>query len=102
MITSSAGSDYFVKFVTTVGQPVATFYIHGGEGLRTLMPTGTFIEKDAAGDKWCGERDLFGASTTIEEGTQWVTVADDHFYTLKLTKRANGNFPTKIISSHQF
>jgi hypothetical protein len=102
MITSSAGSDYFVKFSTTTGNPVVTFYVHGGEDLRALMPAGTFVEKDAAGDKWCGERNLFGASTTIEEGTHWVTLVEGHFYTLKLTKRANGNFPSEPISSQQF
>jgi len=102
LITSTPGSDYFVKFVTPFGDPVVSFYIHGGQELRTLMPEGTFVVKHAVGDKWCGEHNLFGASTTIEEGTHRAALLGSNFYTLKLTKQINGNFPTKRITSQQF
>jgi hypothetical protein len=102
LITSSAGSDYFVKFVTPTGSPVTTLYIHGGQDLQVLMPAGTFIEKDAAGDQWCGEQNLFGASTTIDEGVNWVTLTDDGSYRLRLSKQVDGNFPTKRISRKDF
>ena len=102
IITSSAGSDYFVKLVTSSGDPVVSFYIHGGQDLRAVIPAGTFLVKHAVGDKWCGEHNLFGTSTTIEEGTHLATFTDDGFYTLKLTKQVNGNFPTKRITSQKF
>jgi hypothetical protein len=101
-ITSSPGSDYFVKITTTSGQPVSSFYIHGGENLTAMVPTGTFIIKHAVGVGWCGEQSLFGASTMIEEGTKSTTFFDDSGYTLRLTKRPDGNFPTRLISRTRF
>jgi len=101
-ITSPSGSDYFIKFVTLAGAPVAAFYVYGGRDLVALLPAGTFIEKDAAGDHWCGERNLFGASTSIEEGAHFVTLAEGDRWQLQLTKQVNGNFPTRAISSKQF
>jgi hypothetical protein len=98
-IESSAGSNYFVKIINSVNnQPVVSFFVHGGQNLATRVPTVTFAIRDATGDKWCGEQNLFGTSTTMEEGTQQRSFLYGHIYRYGLTKLRDGNFPTKRVA----
>lgn len=102
-IRTGAGSNYFVK-VEEVGtrRTVMTLFIVGGEQVVEKMPTGLFRLKYAAGDKWCGDQQLFGASTTVSEADKLFHFDDEHTYTVELIRQRAGNLPVKTIDLKDF
>jgi len=83
-------------------QPVMSFYIHGGQTLQENVPEGSFILKYATGNRWCGDNDLFGPDTTIQQSHQTFEFDESHGYTVELIKQRNGNLPMKTINRQQF
>jgi hypothetical protein len=102
-IESSPGSNYFVKISDAKDdRPVISFFVHGGRDLHARVPIGLFKIKDAAGTRWCGEHNLFGADTTIEAGNEPKAFDYGHSYIYRLIKRREGNFRTKSIARNEF
>jgi hypothetical protein len=102
-LRTESGSNYFVKIDDAVsGRPVLSFYVYGGSSLEAQVPRGSFVLKYATGSNWCGDRELFGASTETNKADRIFQFDDDHEYTSELIARRNGNLPTKRISREAF
>jgi hypothetical protein len=102
-INAGAGADYFIKLVdASIGLPKVSYLVRGGSTVTTDVPVGVFTVKHASGAFWCGENDLFGPNTALQKGTRVAVFDDDHTYTLFLTPRPNGNFPTTFIPRSDF
>ncbi len=102
-INAGYGADYFVKLVELrTGLPKVAYFVHGGSSITTDVPVGAFIVKHASGKIWCGEQQYFGQETVFQKGTNTVFFDPDYTYTLYLTPKRNGNFPTTFITRDQF
>jgi hypothetical protein len=58
--------------------------------------------KYATGNTWCGDAELFGASTETNKADRAFQFDDEHEYTIELIAQRNGNLPTKRISREAF
>ncbi len=102
-LRTASGSNYFVKIADAVnGRPILSFYVFGGSTFRVEVPAGSFILKYATGDNWCGDRELFGASTEIIQTDRIFQFDYDHGYKIDLIRRREGNLPAKQISPRIF
>ncbi|MGO8977478.1 MAG: hypothetical protein ACLQNV_28665 [Steroidobacteraceae bacterium] len=102
-INAGMGANYFVKLVDAITrEPKVAYFARGGSSITTDIPVGAYSIRHASGGTWCGEQELFGPNTVLQEGTKTVTVDDEHTYTLYLTPQRNGNFPTKLIPRSEF
>jgi len=102
-LRTESGSNYFVKIVDAIsGRPILSFFVFGGSTFRVEIPAGSFILKYAMGNNWCGDRELFGASTQIAQTDRIFQFDDDHGYRIDLIQRKNGNLPTKTIGRESF
>lgn len=102
-LKTEAGSNYFVKIDDAAsGRPILSLYVYGGSSFHTQVPRGAYILKYATGSYWCGDRELFGASTETSKADRIFQFDDDHEYTIELIARKNGNLPTKRISREAF
>lgn len=102
-IKTERGSNYFVKIEdSNSGRLVRSFYIIGGLILESKIPAGSFVLKYATGNSWCGDKELFGASTETSKADQIFQFEIDQGYTIELIKRQKGNLPTRKISRESF
>jgi hypothetical protein len=102
-LKTASGSNYFVKINDAVsGRQVLTFFLYGGSIFEAQVPRGAFIVKYATGGTWCGDSELFGASTETNKADKVFQFDEDHEYTIELIARRNGNLPTKRISRDIF
>jgi hypothetical protein len=102
-INAGYGTDYFVKLTdAATEQPKISYFVHGGSVLTIDAPLGLFTVKHASGHRWCDEATLFGSDTSLQKGTHQTRFDEDHTYTLYLTPRPNGNFPTVTIQRNEF
>lgn len=102
-IKTPPGLKYFVKLEdATTRTPVMTFFFEGGTTLRASVPQGSFVLKYATGKSWCGDRDLFGKSTTVSKTRQLFSFAEGEGYTLELILQTQGNLLTDRISRDAF
>jgi hypothetical protein len=103
ILKTRTGSNYFVKIDDAgSGRTVLTFCIYGGSSIETQVPRGTYTVKYATGTQWCGEPELFGASTATNKADRIFQFDDDHEYTIELILQTNGNLATKRISRQDF
>lgn len=102
-IKTSAGGGYYVKLEKLIsGHAAMTFFVRGGETLQARVPEGSFVLKYAMGDRWCGEVNLFGPSTTTKRADQTFIFEEGRGYTVTLIARKDGNLRTTTISRDQF
>lgn len=106
-VKSSYGSNYLVKLVdATTAQPGLAVFVRGGENIELKVPLGTFIVKYAAGEKWFGEKYLFGPETGYSRATDPFVFQHSgnqvSGYTITLYKVPNGNLKTESISPEDF
>lgn len=88
-IRTETGSNYLIKLCDPKTQrDIARFYVVGGQPAEFLAPLGSFSIKFAAGQKWYGEKHLFGQSTQYARFDELMdftsTVSSDD--SLKLTR----------------
>lgn len=63
-VETRAGRNYLLKLTDPqTGRDAAKLYIVGGREVEFLVPLGTYDVKFATGEKWYGEKHLFGRST---------------------------------------
>ena len=70
-----------------------------GSIVKRKVPEGTYEIRVASGDKWYGERDLFGSSTYVKKNpnpTQFEVIPTYNgyeytVYTLKMIESVDGN-----------
>jgi hypothetical protein len=88
-----------VKIADAVsGRPILSFYVFGGSTLRAEVPAGSFVLKYATGDDWCGDRELFGASTQITQTDRIFQFDDDHGYKIeKPFRRTHNEFAAAVM-----
>ena len=101
------GNDYFIK-LRAVDTKIAILaaYIKGGDIYETKVPLGRFELVYATGDKWLGEKELFGEKTSIRKSDtamvfeisgnkimgQWVSLIKVKSGNLTSTNIAKGDF----------
>lgn len=103
IIKTSAGGGYFVKLMGSISGDVAmTFFIVGGETLRTSVPEGSFVLRYATGDRWCGAVNLFGSETVVKQTEKTFFFDEGRGYTVELIARKGGNLRTKTIDREHF
>jgi hypothetical protein len=102
----SSGTHYLVKLVDVKdGQTKINVFVNGGT-VSVLAPEGKYIVKIAAGEKWYGERHLFGPNGSYTQ-TSKVFQFTEHggrFKGFKVTfsKASFGNLPTQMIKPEDF
>ena len=102
-IATREGTNYFVRFYTaSSGSRVLSLFIQGGSTVRQRMPYGTVIMKYANGERWCGETDLFGPTTSVNVAGKQFTFDDEIIRTIELIPQRNGNLPMRSISRTEF
>lgn len=102
-IKTSPGGYYYVKLEDSVtASPVMTFYLRGGETFQQDVPEGSFVLKYATGDTWCGERALFGPTTSTNKADRVFEFSETRGYTVELIARKAGNLRTRAIDRSQF
>ena len=63
-VETQAGRNYLLKLSDPQsGRDVAKLYVAGGQPAEFLVPLGTYGVKFATGEKWYGDKHLFGPST---------------------------------------
>jgi len=102
-LKTASGSNYFVKINEAAsGRPVLSLYLYGGSSFEIKVPRGEFVLKYATGNTWCGDAELFGASTETNKVDRVFQFDGEHEYTIELIAQRNGNLPTKRISREAF
>jgi len=110
-IRTSPGSYYFINLEDTYsGQPAMLFFAHGGSTIDSLVPLGNFRLKYASGQTWCGELDLFGDGTSVNEAGDTFLFErrstsngySASHWTVDLIAQKGGNLRTRNISRDTF
>lgn len=106
-VETAEGYDYFVKLEDWVlGELVVTIFIRGGDTFATRLPAGKYRLKYATGETWHNSDRLFGANTSLYEGSTAVElIADENGgigQELTLRKVKNGNFKTRPIGPNSW
>lgn len=103
IIRTRPGGSYFIKLEDAVtAKTIMTFYLRGGENFEQDVPEGTFILKYATGEIWCGEKELFGPSTSTSKADRLFEFTETRGYTVELISRRDGNLRTNAIDRSQF
>jgi hypothetical protein len=103
IIKTEGGENYFAKLVSiTDNTPAAEFFIEGGRTLVASVPLGTFTLKYADGIVWCGESELFGPDTLLQETNKTFEFSDGDQWTIELIRQRGGNLTTKYIPRGNF
>lgn len=106
-IKTSRGVNYLVKLVSTYSQnTVMTIFIRGGNTVSTEVPLGTYDIKYATGERWYGDKHLFGPKTVYSKAEKSFTFENTGYqitgYTITLYRVTNGNLRTSRINPSQF
>jgi hypothetical protein len=109
-IRTPAGANYFVKMEDTSGFTMAAFFIYGGSILDAKMPFGRFIMKYASGQHWCGDDELFGRDTAIQQADRVLEFGrhsvpggyEINGHSVELIPQQGGNFGTRPIPRSAF
>lgn len=103
IIRTSPGGSYFIKLEDAVtAKTIMTFYLRGGETFEQEVPEGSFVLKYATGEIWCGEKGLFGPTTSTNQTDRIFKFTEARGYTVELISRKDGNLRTKLIDRSQF
>ena len=98
-IRTGLGTNYFIKIEDAgTKRTVMTLFARGGETIEQKMPAGLFKLKYATGDRWCGEQQLFGSETAVNETDKIFVFDQQHTYFVELISQKNGNLPVRSIS----
>lgn len=95
-------SNYYVKLcdVTNENRVIAKFFIRSGESLSTKIPVGQYAVKYGSGDKWKGEKELFGRYSQYGKSATLAFYYDgfsSQGHTISFYKSADGNFQTDNV-----
>ena len=100
-IKTSAGDDYYVKFLR-FGSTVATGYIHGGRSLTFDLSAGGYEVRYASGKNWYGYELDFGPNAAYAKCDGLMQFEDGYKHTIELIKQINGNLRTSPMSADDF
>ena len=107
VVTSRNGPNYYIKMVNVQGgEPTLLFFVRSGETASVKIPTGTYIFKYASGERWHGNKYLFGRDTHYGRlGEKFaLRVEGDRVLgrTIELIEQAAGNLRDVAISPQEF
>jgi len=106
-VKSAPGMNYLVKLSDSItNAPTLTIFVRGGSTVKVKVPLGTYTVKYAAGEKWYGDKNLFGPSTGYSKASDLFTFERNgskiRGYTITLYKVRDGNLRTEAISPESF
>jgi hypothetical protein len=118
-IETPSSADYILKLVNVRdGKEEMLIYVRRGSSFETKVPLGTYKITGAYGDRWYGEKHLFGP-----DGTSYVRLVQKdgksdefmfyrggnrtkgyvvHGYDIHLTAQVSGNLETQNIREEEF
>jgi tetratricopeptide (TPR) repeat protein len=96
---NASGGHYFKIY--SDDKAVATLFINGGESLTCEVVPGYYTIKEATGDAWFGEPDLFGSNgwytrMTYDDGTDYFSLAWNDIVSITLNTSENGNVGEEV------
>ena len=104
-ITTSPGSDYYLKLVDFVsGDDKIGIFVKGGQKLEVKIPAGSYKLKYASGEAWRGLNSLFGPEphTSYNQSNSRFDFTQYSGYVVELIKQSGGNMSTRSISGSSF
>lgn len=111
IITSKYSSptvdNYYIKLIDAKSEQLAvTIFVQSGSTIEVNVPIGTYKIRYAVGEKWYGEKELFGHFTSYNKSEELLDFIDKGYYvqghSLVLYKVANGNFSTQPMNAKDF
>lgn len=107
VITQKDTYNHFIKVVDwNTSEVIKTIFIRAGKSIETDLPLGTYEIKYASGEKWYGEKYLFGPETIYSKADkkfEFVESLDGYSgYTIELILQSDGNLRTKKIAPEQW
>lgn len=87
------GNPTYIKIYNKETDKICkTLFINSGETLTTRMPKGEFIVKYASGEKWYGQKEMFGEAGSYNKcDTVFKFHTRDEGYEITLEKVKDGN-----------
>jgi hypothetical protein len=106
-VEAASGSNYYVKLRYADSKvAILAAFIKGGETYTTKAPLGRFEFVYATGDRWLGEKKLFGPETGIYKTDKILVFKIDGNRIMgkkiSLIKRPNGNLISLTLSKGSF
>lgn len=102
-VISQDNRNYVIKLVNVDDkQEMICFFVPGKEAPEFDIPDGTYEIKYASGNKWYGERLLFGDTASYSKADKKFTFRNGEGYSITLYKVPNGNLKTLDISAEEF
>ena len=107
IVTTSNGHDFLVKLVDSrTKETIKTFYVRGGDRVKTRVPLGSLLLRYAAGEQWFGKNCLFGRKTVYSKADKIFEFSQSgnqvSGYTVELILQVGGNLPTSKISPDEW
>ncbi len=107
ILTRDKQQNHFIKIVDSrTRNEVLKAFLRGGHTIEFDVPLGTYIIKYAAGDKWYGERFLFGPYTAFGKADKVFEFKQVGYqvsgYSIELYLQPDGNLHTSTITAFQF
>ncbi|MCX6162805.1 MAG: hypothetical protein NTV87_15910 [Ignavibacteriae bacterium] len=106
-ITADNTDNFYIKVVNNNnGKTLLTIFLRAGSTYKTNVPIGSAKIIYASGDKWYGEKYLFGDDTRFSEADKifdfYVDGRKIHGYEVELFTQYGGNLGTNRISKNDF
>jgi hypothetical protein len=99
IIHSAKGEPTYLKIYAAEGPLVVTLFLNSGQTLNVEMPRGNFIVKEAHGNLWFGEEEMFGdlgSYRLLDTGLIFNTFGEGYEATLDTQEEGNlGSIPVE-------
>ena len=101
-IKAPATMNTLIRVYNSKGEVAAQVFVEAGKNATVKLGAGTYTMKVAYGNKWYGEKDLFGGTgiyLQLKNGTSNnFTLKKNHSYTLTLQSGTSGNVGADTVS----
>ena len=103
-IVSREGQGHWVVkvFDATNSNLVCWFFIQQGQSAETPIPAGTYRLKLACGQRWYGEKHLFGPRASYSAIANKIIIPHRADYQIDLHRSAGGSLEEEAIRSQDF
>ena len=103
-IKTPPDANYMVKLDDAyTREPVMSLYVPAGTTQDVEVPIGQYVLKSASGERWCGDNELFGTSTSTSIAIETFSFASaDVHWTVELIRQKSGNLRQRAIPRSEF
>ena len=103
-IKTPPDANYMVKLDdANTREPVMSLYVPAGTTQDVEVPIGQYVLKSASGERWCGDNELFGTSTSTSIAIETFSFASaDVHWTVELIRQKSGNLRQRAIPRSEF